>query len=331
MDFSGKAERRGVQRAAIELALNLLATNQEQHRPHDRFRRVQLPPEYQPLPKEVPLWKPLELWKRPVELDPFHFTKLMLKLREWKDHDYGTARQRVINENPGQLQAPANYNGPHVLATHHELQELARRRHNHLLQIHTRLLQTLETAPRPLLERICMLMGEAIALPSTSSHQLRDDTLLTMGDLDVLLQLSEPSWNLERKPYDENISGFPSHEPDLSIEKARLEEFERDVESSTDPEDLRSRPLLPFWQPYSLLRARRAVDPNATGLFTQHPYDGGVSSEPGVLLPELVQTINNDRGHRAQAYGANVHMWSRAEAAKYLEVMHDFGRIQSVA
>src|ERR1700710_1891726 len=138
-DFTGKAERRGVQRAAIELALNLLATNQEQHRPHDRFRVVKLPPKYKPPQEEVPLWLPLEPWKRPVELDTFKYTKVMRKYREWKDEDYQLACTRAVNEHLGYLPAPENFAGPYTMGSDKELAEIFKKRQNELVNIQSEL------------------------------------------------------------------------------------------------------------------------------------------------------------------------------------------------
>ena len=128
IEFTGKAERRGVQRAAIEIALNLLATNQEQHRPDDRFRIVEIPPPYQPQQSTTALSLPLEPWNRPIEQDPFKYSRRLTEYRQWKDSDYNLGRSQVINQNPVRLAPPLNYNGPFVAATGDDITEAVRRR-----------------------------------------------------------------------------------------------------------------------------------------------------------------------------------------------------------
>lgn len=328
VNFSAKAERRGVQRAAVELGLNLLATNQEQHRPHDRFRRLRLPPKYQPHPDEVPLWKPLDQWKRPVELDPYYYTKLMRKFRRWKDDDYAKALNDVTNEQPGQLHPPANYNGPFTPQNSHEIQQTASERQNHLGQIGAQLVRTVGTAPRPLLKRICALMGEAINSSSNEPHLMRDDIPLTMGDLDLLTELCEASWTLNEGPYGEHLAGFSDQDPDLSLEKAGLQEFEKDVMNATIA-DHDPRPLVPFWTPPPLPASQIAY-PDSDASFTQRQYDKSVTSQAGVELRGgggLIQRLNGQRLARA---GKNYtpQAWATDHIQRYLQAMHDSGRIQ---
>lgn len=278
-----------------------------------------MPPKYQPPPEEVALWKPLDPWKRPVELDPFHYTKLMQKFRRWKEHDYRKARNRVINEDPGHLEPPANYNGPFALQNVHEMQETARKRQNHLLQISNLLLETNRKAPRPLLERICVLVGEAETNPPGTRHPLEDDIQLTTSDIDLLMELCEPSWNNESRPWGAlgSMPGFPDSEPDFSAEVAMLEEFARDVENASIE--------LPFWQPR--LRANQKADPNTVEFFTQTQYNKRVSSATGVTVGNLQHNITTARRARASRRTA-VHFWSKEETRKYLQAMHDYGRIQ---
>lgn len=325
LDFSAKAERRGVQRAAIELALNLFATNQEQHRPHDRFRRLSLPPKYQPPRDEVNLWKPLDPWERPVELDPFHYTRLMRKFRRWKDSDYTKARIRTIDEHPGQLQPPINYNGPFTLQSLRELREVARMRQDRLVQVSIALARTLQKSPRPLLERMCALINEAIKEDTGQPHLIQDNIPLTTSDLELFDELCEPSWSLEeRQPYSHHPTGFPPEEPTLTLEKAKMEEFERDVmaarKADNDPQL-----LVPFWDPVS----RHRADPSSDSYFTQ-AYNPAIPSQKSIELEALLRRINDERRARASSINARheLHMWKVTEIQHFLCAMHNAGRIQ---
>ncbi|KAA8576100.1 hypothetical protein EYC84_006262 [Monilinia fructicola] len=125
LNFQSKAERRGIQRAAIEMALNLLASNYEQRRPDDRFRRVVLPSPWQPPPPEVPISMELEPTKRPLELDTTYYTDLIYQYNQWKDDDWYDAREKIVKMFPGQVPPPANYNGPFTIPTMFEYQDVA--------------------------------------------------------------------------------------------------------------------------------------------------------------------------------------------------------------
>jgi hypothetical protein len=316
-DFSGKAERRGVQRAAIELALNLLATNQEQHRPLDKFRRVVLPPRYQPPSKEVRLCLDLEPWKRPIEQDPFKLTKMLLKYRKWKDHLYAAARARAIDTRPGHLEPPANYNGPRTLASEDNVWSSVRRRENQLVQTQAAIIQAGKAAPRPLIYRLTTLINEALIVPPNEmSYSLSDEDqlqLLEAKDLQILSSLCASSWNEEHRPYPELILGNADND------RARLNEFERDVNLFMNE--------LPLWEPVDP-SPPTSIDPSEPEFYIQTQYDAHVQSKTGWDLNTLVEVkINKSRQERAKNLH-EVHLWSASEASRYLAQMHNAGRIQ---
>ena len=254
-----------------------------------------------------------------MELEPFHYTKIMQKFRGWKENDFRKARNTVINDNPGHLEPPANYNGPFTLRNLHEMQEAVRKRQNYLLQISNMLLETNRKAPRPLLERICVLIGEAETLPSGIIPPLQDDIQLTMTDLDLLMELCEPSWDNQSIPWGlpGSMPGFPNSEPNFSTEVARLEEFARDVENATIE--------IPFWRPR--IRAHHQPDQTTLESYTQAQYDKDVKSVRGILVGDFQHSISTARRERT-AIHTMVHLWSKAEMTKYLQAMHNYGRIQ---
>jgi hypothetical protein len=316
VDFSGKAERRGVQRAAIELALNLLASNQEQHRPHDKFRKLQLPRRYRPPQKDIPLCLPLEPSKRPVEQDPFKVTKMLLKYREWKDADYQKARDKASDLAPEQLAPPVNYNGPSPLLTEEQLIDEFRKRHNALASIQAELIEAGKIAPRPLIHRLTTIVDEVIQLPP-GTHPLAQRELaenggkefgLDMKDLEVLRSLFRPSWT-KRIEY-----------PPIPIqgERDRLDEFEADV--------ARFEEFLPLWEPYDTWNPL-STDPDDEAYYIQEQYDRDNESKYGVDLHTLLQeNINVSRKRRAD--GLPVELWKEPEAVNYLTLMHDAELIQ---
>ena len=210
------------------------------------------------------------------------------------------------------------------------MQEIARKRQNHLAQVNAQLVETMQVAPRPLLQRMCTLVDEATRLDLNAHHPLKDDVPLTMGDLELLDDLYADSWSLDVEPYGDHLAGFPENQADLNLEMAKLREFERDVMSATI-EGNETRSLLPFWDPPPLPRSERA-DPNSDDSLAQRPYDKNVASRTGISVegqdPQgLIFRINNQRQERA-GEDVNVHHWSSDEVQHYLRAMHDSGRIQ---
>lgn len=314
-DFIGKAERRGVQRAAVELALNLLATNQEQHRPLDRFRTVELPKRYKSPPKEVSLCLPLEPWNRPIEQEPFEITKLMLRYRKWKDSDYSAARARARARWPGYLEAPVNYNGPSALLTHYDLHSRFAKKQQELVQVQKDLIRACEIAPRDLIYQLITIINDTVLLPleDPSHPRVEDDwgeTPLETKDIDILRGLCESSWNERQQPYPHPKEWTES----VKHERARLKEFERDVNIFMDD--------LPLWKPRGVLNQERPEG------YIWDPYNPQLESVAGWDLKTLVHDkINAHRQEQAHDRQP-VHMWTDAEAIAHLTIMHNAGRIQ---
>lgn len=303
-----------MQRAAIELALNLLATNQEQHRPLDRFRRVELPPRYQPPPKEFSLCLPLEPWERPVEQDPSEITKLMLRYRKQKDNSYHTAREDAADMCPGFLEPPINYNGPCTLLTQYDLHSRIAKRHKQLVQVQDRLIHACKLAPRTLIYKLINIINEALLLPG--DHPSRrlvpgGDGALVKEDLEVLGALCAPSWSELQKPYPSLVTETES----LKEERARLEEFEKDVGMFMDE--------LPLWEPLP-----SAPSPDQPEVHVLGSYNPTLESATGWDLNTLVEEkINKNRAKR-ESDPHPVHQWAVAEAITHLTKMHNACRIQ---
>jgi hypothetical protein len=318
-DFSGKAERRGVQRAAIELALNLLATNEEQHRPLDRFRKVILPPSYRPPQKELRMCSDLEPWNRPVEQDPFKVTKIMLKYRAWKDHVYSAARERAIDTNPGHLEPPMNYHGPCILSSEQDMWSSLKKRQQQLLRIQAALIHASTVAPRPLIHRLTTLINDALVdqLDEYSNKlvDLDDIEPLDANDLETLSALCAPSWNERSTPYPVSVTGL---ENDIENLRARLDEFDRDMNLIVKE--------MPQWEPYNFTPTV-SEDPNDPDFYIQLLYDPHVESATGWDLDTLLEVINQRRQQRAEDPDT-VNLWSRDEGQLYLSHVHQAGRIQ---
>ena len=334
-DFSPKAERRGIQRAAIEIALNQLATNKEQHRPHDRFRIVNLPrgpsgsgpsvngpggpgttgggPSGSPIPPEVPLWLPLEPWKRPVELDTFEFIRNMILYRQWKDFDYQIARDRSIAQRPGKLQAPVNRLGPSMLPSGEDAKEILVRRKLSLGQIYSRLAVSEERAPRPLIQQLILNTRMALALPEGGAHPLLDEVELTKEHLDILQEIAEPSWHENRL---EHADLAPDADRYDRQERTRLVQFECELHQIRD--NLPIIDNIPWWRP----AAAPAVGPAPNDIYQQIRYAGSLLSVDGMTLDALLLLINEPR------VVANIPLWNIPESTRHLTAMHTAHRIQ---
>jgi hypothetical protein len=309
--------------------LNLLATNQEQHRPNDRFRKVRLPPKYQPPRKEVALALPLNPWQRPIELDPFKYTKIMRKYRALKDLNYAGARSQAADENPGYLEAPLNFVGPYTFGSDTELVDIITEQQNHLVYIHKELVDAAALAPRPLIHKIIHLIDkvcrETVQRGGKQKPQEEDNTVvdnlpLESKHLQILRELSRQSWYDGVISYPNMITGIPSANPVTS--KQRLMQFEKDVMSVIKE--------IPFWspplnQPLDHPFDQHAYDPLIQSMGDGSPAGWFIEPDPAVGAmadnqPTLLQYINTKRSQDPRA-PAMLSMWSVAEATVYLNAM----------
>ncbi|RAL68312.1 hypothetical protein DID88_007042 [Monilinia fructigena] len=234
LNFQSMAERRGIQRAAIEIALNLLASNYEQRRPDDRFRRVVLPSPWQPPPPEVPISMELEPTKRPVELDTQYYMDLIYQYNRWKDDDWYDAREKIVTMFPGQVAPPANYNGPFTIPTMFEYQDVAAKYLGNLVPTWNSIVHTANIYPRPFLTAVLQRIQRGINFGPGSAPQIYDslyeeangmELKLLPQELAVLRELTEPSWNFHWLPYP------PVENRDEDVPRQLLDEFERDIEA----------------------------------------------------------------------------------------------------
>lgn len=310
IDFTSKAERRGIQRAATEILLNLAATNQEQHRPEDRFRVVTLPPVYHPPAKEVPLSLPLEPWKRPVERDTLEFSKKVAAYRRQKDLDYRLGRVRAANSLPGQPAAPINYNGPYVPANGTDKHKAAKDRLQLLAQYQEALAAAQDESPRPLLQQLLRRIIWYSNPESKNDPDIKStpSSRLDQKDLDLLEELAGHSWDECAEEYThDTFNGDP--------ELVHLfKEFEQDLNDVMDQ--------VPLWQ--------APIDPTIViddyiDLCAPIPYDPAITSATGMPLRELIQIMNNKS---LALEGGKTHLWSEEEAHDFLRTMQSFTRIQ---
>ncbi|CZR56165.1 uncharacterized protein PAC_06053 [Phialocephala subalpina] len=285
-NFSSKAERRGIKRAAIELALNLLATNQEQHRPLDIYRNLDLPGKYYSIDEGVPLCLPLEPWQRPVELDPFHYTKKLTAFHQLRDSEYSIARTQQGNSHPSELPVPANYMGPIAPADKTDVQEAKRRWLTHLAQVNIRLQHANLDAPRPLLQDLllCYVGGSN---PQRDPNDIRDQAVeLTIDDVNLLNELAEPSWDEVSQEYSQptpNTTGYAAI--------IKQQQDDKSFEQELNALDWSGR----TWQPRD--------NWNATDSLAQLLYQQDVDSVQGYMVTDLTQAISNARLAKAKAAG----------------------------
>jgi hypothetical protein len=310
VDFAPKAERRGIQRAAIELALNLLATNQEQHRPKDRFRMVDLPSTIKIFEKEVPLCMPLRPDERPLEQDPLEYTRKMLAFRRWKDYDYGLARLRI--DRSGSLPAPDNFLGPASIATVDDIHTAARTQLNNLASIQKGLIEAVKAAPRPLLEQLLLLVDAGVNQLKLGTHPLDDEEELTTDGVDLLEEIAGESWDEARLEYGDMIPGVQNTPED----RGRLEEFEIDIAEIAD---------LPLWEPSP---QSDPMDEDSFEHFTQTEYDPTMPSTSGMAGDEVRQAIGNRRMAKTGGTAGTPHLWDLKAVTRYLKAMESVRRIQ---
>ncbi|CZT05757.1 uncharacterized protein RCO7_03915 [Rhynchosporium graminicola] len=295
IDFSGKAERRGIQRAAIEISLNLLASNQEQHRPADRFRVVDLTRAHVPLEKEIPISLPLEPSRREVERDAFEFTKKMIAYKDWKDFDYEVSRNKLLADPPDTsygillrgadetrsyaiLDPPTNFNGPFALAQYADAIEIAGRRQAELSRIALRLQSAYTSYPRPLLERLLSLISQGMDATRHTDHNLYDEVALTREGLAILEHISGDSW--DEIAVDDLVSSvFPD------AELALLDSFEADI---------RSIEGIPLWSPQ--VDSDEGIADTRYSNLTQIRYSPDVPSQNGVTLDSLTLAFQKLKG-----------------------------------
>jgi hypothetical protein len=273
---------------------------------------VDLPPPINLPAKEVPLCLPLKPEDRPLEQDPFEYTRKMLAFLQWKDFDYRLARLRTHNDLGGSLPAPGNYKGPVAIATSNEFHEAARRQVNFLASIKAALIDAVRSAPRPLLEQLLLLVDAGLRY-DTHPHRLADDEKLTEDGLELLEEISGESWNEEKFEYGDEIPGLLNTPEELG----RLEEFEADIEEITD---------IPLWQPEPNFQT--PTDPDSVELFTQIQYDPMVLSTRGMTGDQVRQVTGNMRMAKTNGNAGAPHLWDLRTVTRYLKVMASTSRIQ---
>ena len=272
---------------------------------------VDLPPKMQQPEKEVSLCLPLKPEDRPLEQDPFEYTRKMLAFRRWKDYDYSISRIRTSVNRNGSLHAPENFKGPASIAKIDDVHAAARTQLAVLASIQKGLIEAEKAAPRPLLEQL-LLFVDAGLNHDTRPHELMDDEKLTTDGLDLLEEIAGESWDEERLEDDDDIPWI-QNTPD---ERGRLEEFEKDMEETTG---------LPLWEP--------APDPDpmeedSFEIFTQIPHDPTIPSTKGMTGDEVRQATGNRRMAKTDGSAGTPHLWDLRSVTRYLRAMKSAGRIQ---
>ncbi|CAG8979810.1 hypothetical protein HYALB_00011261 [Hymenoscyphus albidus] len=314
IDYTPQAERRGIQRAAIELGLNLLCTNEEQHRPDDKFRIVQLPPphvDWSDRP-EVPLTLPLDPTKRPVELEPFYFTKKVAAYRWEMEMKYHLGRTKAIEQRRGLLDPPANLSGPFSVASLEQYQEVTARAKNILTSVYSSMARANKISPRPLMAALIDRVDEGLRwragepsifykeIVTPNGQRVEQSIELTNPGIDLLNEIAGPSWDESQRPFEE----VDVRVPDWDM--AKLTEFCNDIEDV--------REYIPLWEAYKPPKQSR----EDTIRLVQQPHDPYVKGKTGISLKSLLQLMNSKR---VEAGGKNIHLWTEDEAKHNLDGM----------
>ncbi|RFU32752.1 hypothetical protein B7463_g3559, partial [Scytalidium lignicola] len=228
IDYKGVAEIRGTRRAAIQLALNLFATNNEQHRSEQRFRQVELP---RPKPRklgEVPLCLPMDPADRPVEQDPFKFTKAMLHLRKSMQDEYNTQiYSREVMEFLDRWLIPTTYGGPLIIPSSEELCNIISKKLESLLALLKELTDAEESSYRPFIQHITGIVNVAMQRDIVPPALWVDD-VMSLNDWELqLLQglVEQPSHTQEEDP--RRLMPLCYLTSENIEEKARLSGFKR--------------------------------------------------------------------------------------------------------
>ncbi|KAF7949933.1 uncharacterized protein EAE97_003442 [Botrytis byssoidea] len=317
LNFQSKAERRGIQRAAIEMALNFLASNYEQRRPDDLFRRVVIPSPWQKPLLDVPISMELEPTKRPVELDTKYYTKLMVEYTRWKDDDWYDAREKIIQTTPGFVPPPANFNGPFTIPSMFEYQDAAAKYLGNLTPTWDALLHAANTYPRPFLTAVLSRIERGVRFePGQGFDALNEvangmEVKLVPQELGVLRELTEPSWNCHWLPYP------PVADANEDMPRQILDEFERDIEALPEPEK----------PPYWVSEKGPSEPPIGTyplsqrDIRTVNKYDPRGKTTDFVPMLQLLQHINDHRTRQ------NLPHFDRVTARRHLTIMHEYHHI----
>ena len=314
-NFIGKAQRRGIQRAAIELALNLFARNEEQNRPSDRFRRLELPAKWEPPIKEVPLWRPLESTKRPLEQDPFKYTKIMMDYRFSMQWDYSVGLWNIMAEHENDAKravyapVPINWNGPYLAPTGRERADCIKRQQNVLTQVFAKLLTAEMESPRPFIQSVIQRID--FALKEKAAPDTRDP--LTREDLQRLSDLGEKSWHKVPRP--DKHASLASWGV-LKMSAAGVESTDRMVEFVKHALEFEEE--MPFWS-----------GDNTLEFF----WPNGQASPDGMALRDLLKKVNDERLRcynelpQSESGQYSVPMIKESEADMYLLAMDTQGWI----
>lgn len=232
VDVRGFAEIRGTRRGAIELALNLLATNEEQYRPNQRFRKVDLPSIKPQKLEESPLCLSLKPADRPVEEDPFKFTKATWHLRRSLAENYASEKQKEGNLEkllPGLI--PAVQHGPFFIPDGPSLCGNINKRLQPLLKLQDELNNAQKDSSRPFIYHLMAFIDDARKpTKDVSTQQSRNIEPLSRREFQRLKDLTEPI-AVEGKEHVE-ISDFGSTLDAGNIaDKANLPEFKRLIQT----------------------------------------------------------------------------------------------------
>ena len=275
---------------------------------------VDLPLPIQLPEREVPLCLPLKPEDRPLEQDPLDYTKKMLAFRRWKDYDYDIARVRSSVNRNGEVPPPENFHGPTSIASVDDVHAAAREKIAELASIQEALIEAQNTAPRPLVQQLLLLVDEGMNHDGQQAHELYDaDELLTSEGIDLLEEIAGESWDEEREEYGETVIGV-ENTPEA---RGLLQEFEQDLAEMAD--------RIPLWSPTP---DPDAMDEDGFELFQQTPYDSEIASEQYMPIQQVRQLIGDNRLAKSSSTVGISSPWSLENTTKYLRAMASARRIQ---
>lgn len=318
-EYLDMAVKRGTRRAAVEMALHLVADNLEQYRPGDRFRKAFMSVKPRPPMKEVPLCRALEHLERPAKLDTLNFTKVMRAYRQWKDQQHYDSRQSYTSQNANSESPPSNYLGPFTLASEKEAKARTNDRNNRMIFLRDKLAEAQKLAPRPLLHHVLALIERGIFNEVPRDGSLEEATV-SVKDLSRLMELARPSWENrpEIPPMTNDPEDWPSDQ-NLIDNYRRQNDFDRDVDKVLK--------VLPLWDP--VLRSHNLseditmlTDEEAVLRLSQRPYDESPSRQ-GMPVDDFIHVMNCRILNKTSRSP-----WTNKEGMQHLRVLHKFGRIQ---
>lgn len=313
-DCSDTPRHRSVQIAPVQMALNVVATNQKQHQVNERSRIPRLNPTPQSRVQEIQLSLPVKARKCSKERDPFEYTKKVAAYQKALDVVYQLKLESIAKTYPGIPSAPLNYNGPFIIVDGAKKKDIARSRLQLLISYYNLLGEAQKRSPRPLLHQMLCQISKILAPDKPSTHEMMN-VRLSQQDLDLLKDIGGDPWQEMSRDYnDEFTESQKKDSPPLS----KLKEIITCKEIYDQ---------IPLWMPKSATSRTRST--SIQEICAPIPYDPQKRSESALSLDVLLKNINERQIPNLES-GQFMQSWTEAEVRRDLEAMATKYCIQSV-